>query len=64
MLCVNASMDFDLCLLCYVGVDHTCLLCGSQQGHRLTPQDLWEVADLVSEDDEHSAYIVHMMTTS
>ncbi len=38
-------------------------LCWLQPGHRLTPQDLQEVADLVSEDDQDCAYIVHMLTT-
>ena len=46
-----------------VNVDHTRFLCWSQRGHRLTPRDLWEAADLVSDSDEHSAYIVHMLTS-
>ena len=43
-------------------IDHTHFLRCLQRGHRLTPQDLREAADLVSEDDEHSAYIVQMLT--
>ncbi len=34
-----------------------------QRGHTLTPQDLQEVADLVSDNDSDSAYVVDMLTS-